>query len=1060
MHGVPVEPSRGSDPPWPKEFAATLPADPHELERVARASVDAQVGAIQVSQAYERLRNSSLWSMVIAVLFVGLFGLFFPPTQVIAWLAIVLTVQALRLWTHRLFPVQAGTQLAAPAWRRMFVIGAAAAGLAWSAGPMLLVAGPDRIETMLPVVAVVCVSAVAVAQLAVLWPSLMAFLVAALLPTAASLAWQGGPVDRVAALAVLAGLGMLLLSGRSSSRAHEALIRAELDVGRSLARTRRLAGDLARAAAAHEVEGRRLSAIVDGTAAGMVEWDVQTGQLRLNDQWARMLGRSRQELEPLDVERFLALVHPDDRAALVEASRSHAGGRLDGVDLELRLAHRSGHWVWTQLTGHIVGRDDEGRPRLVSGVYLDITERKAAERRWRTRAEMSADWFWETDERFRVTLMSDGVRHRLPIPHEDLLGRTLAEVPALRPLEAGWGELAARLVAHAPFSAFACEISAPDGQSQIVEIDGRPRFDDRGVFLGYEGVGRDVTARRRTTESLRESLALVDTLFETTPIPVVLKDVHGRYQRMNRAYHVLLEGQGAQVTSHVSEVVDQAAAALHQAVDAELFASPGTRRYEIRQRLNSGRTIDALVHKATLVDAEGKIRGLVGTLIDITEQRAAADALQSAKDAAERANRAKSAFLATMSHELRTPLTAVIGAAQLLRTAGDDRARRADLIQAIETSGVTLLGLVENVMDLSRIEAGALELERAPFDLADCVDAALATVRVQAEAKGIDLVASVDVGPSGARLGDSARLRQVLVNLLSNAVKFTLRGQVAIDVAAVGDQPERVHVAVRDTGIGIDPAAQPAIFEPFRQADEGTTRRFGGSGLGLAIVRQLVRAMGGEVTLTSEPSRGSCFEFELVLPRVMPAQEAREAESRPREPGAAANGEAHGHAGDAAEAGSPGPDGPFRVLLVEDDPTNRVIIAALLEPTGCMTETCESGARAMQALSAREFDLVLMDCQMPEIDGLEVSRRVRSGAAGPAARGVPIVALTANAFAEDRAACLGAGMDDFLTKPIRAQVLREVVRRWGTLGRQRRVRSKPLDATPQTLPAEGEAGPA
>ncbi|MCU0775454.1 MAG: response regulator, partial [Ideonella sp.] len=294
----------------------------------------------------------------------------------------------------------------------------------------------------------------------------------------------------------------------------------------------------------------------------------------------------------------------------------------------------------------------------------------------------------------------------------------------------------------------------------------------------------------------------------------------------------------------------------------------------------------------------------------------------------------------------------------------------------------------------------------------------------------------------------------------SNAVKFTLRGHVAITVAGVPDQPERVHVAVRDTGIGIDPVSQQAIFEPFRQADEGTTRRFGGSGLGLAIVRQLVRAMGGEVILSSEPSRGSCFEFDIALPRVEPALASQEAEPQPRESVAAATGGGLGHGVSGADAVPAGPDGPFRVLLVEDDPTNRVIIAALLEPTGCITETCENGARAMQALAAREFDLVLMDCQMPELDGLEVSRRVRNGAAGAAARGVPIVALTANAFAEDRAACLGAGMDDFLTKPIRAQVLREVVRRWGTLGRQRRGCSTSQDTMPQTLPVGGAAGPA
>jgi signal transduction histidine kinase/ActR/RegA family two-component response regulator len=528
--------------------------------------------------------------------------------------------------------------------------------------------------------------------------------------------------------------------------------------------------------------------------------------------------------------------------------------------------------------------------------------------------------------------------------------------------------------------------------------------------------------------------------------------------------------------------------------------------------------------------------------------------LKKEKESAEAASRAKTRFLANMSHELRTPLNAVIGAAQLLDQSDANDGQR-HLVEAIRTSGVNLLGLIDNVLDLSRIEAGAFELAMEDFNLLDCVQGALATASVASRAKGIAMAGVLDPTLPAWRRGDVMRLRQVLLNLLGNAVKFTPRGEVVLRVMP-GLTPHALHITVSDTGIGIGKASLKQVFEPFRQADDAANRRFVGSGLGLAISRQLVEAMGGRIEVSSELGKGSRFDIWLQLPpatRLVPepaplnhaiayfephepsaqalaaqlarlgcrshrchtpldlrewlstqsenvekpwllaavdheqtwpfleasmnwvdpervigmtaaeSQSAEAARERFRVPrnvikpvlraalvsrlgavarsGALPNGD--GAAIDADDANERVPprarDGKIvipsgsnkrHVLVVEDDAMNQMIVCSMLQNAGYLTSTADDGAQALDLLSRETFDLVLMDWQMPDMDGLEVTRRLRDGTVGEFGTLVPIIALTANAFAEDRAACLAAGMNDFLTKPVLAEALISAVARW------------------------------
>ena len=414
---------------------------------------------------------------------------------------------------------------------------------------------------------------------------------------------------------------------------------------------------------------------------------------------------------------------------------------------------------------------------------------------------------------------------------------------------------------------------------------------------------------------------------------------------------------------------------------------------------------------ATGRSANATVRSQIEAELGLAASLKDADA---ARERAESASRAKSRFLANMSHELRTPLNAVIGAAQLMKTDGQNAARRLQLVEAIQRSGTNLLGLIENILDLSRIEAGEMKLHARDFHLVECVDAAMATATLAAHAKGLQMSCIVDPQLPVWRRGDEARLRQVLLNLLGNAVKFTARGDVRVHVrrAAGGDG---VSIDVVDSGIGIDAAALPHVFEPFRQADEGADRRYGGSGLGLAIVQQVARAMDGRVSVQSEVGRGTRFTLELPLP--IASRSPAAPPSRPPQEIRVASPEA-------------GAQAAARVLVVEDDALNQTIVCRLLQHAGYQAAAAGNGASALAALRDQDFDLVLMDWQMPDMDGLEVTRRVRAGEAGSHAQRLPIVALTANAFAEDREACLAAGMNDFLTKPVDAASLARTIERW------------------------------
>jgi PAS domain S-box-containing protein len=441
---------------------------------------------------------------------------------------------------------------------------------------------------------------------------------------------------------------------------------------------------------------------------------------------------------------------------------------------------------------------------------------------------------------------------------------------------------------------------------------------------------------------------------------------------------------------------------------APLLAAGKPVEVERQVRARDGRLFWARILAQVVDPTHPSHGGTIWIAEDVTERRRVEQALAAARDAAEAANRAKSAFLANTSHEIRTPLNGLLGLARLAMREDLDAARRAQYLRQIQDSAQSLTGIISDILDLSKIEAGKLTLEALPFDLRALLEGLERGYRELAGARGLALALQVDDDVPRVVLGDPLRTRQILGNYLANAIKFTARGGVGLAVRRDGG--DRLRFEVSDSGCGIDPGTLDRLFRPFTQADESTTRRYGGTGLGLSICRELATLMGGEVGVESELGAGSRFRVTLPLPATDAAVAADEADD--------------GAAPDAALDGA-------RVLMVEDNAVNMMIAVALLEQWGVQVTQAGDGRAALDAVAAADaagtpFHAVLMVVQMPVMRGHEAARRLRER---HDAKRLPIIAVTAAALVSERREALAAGMNDFLTKPIDAERLRRTLAR-------------------------------
>jgi len=774
-----------------------------------------------------------------------------------------------------------------------------------------------------------------------------------------------------------------------------------------------LVDNVREAHAAHATSDQRLTIAMEASDLALWEWDLTTGNILVDKTYFGFLGIEREnQVMPLtDLE---ALVSPDDLQVFRNAIADAVRGAAPLFQVQHRMRHADGRWVWIETSGSVSSRDASGRVTRMTGTNSNITERKQLER------------------------------------------------------------------------------------------------------------------------ALSNTLRVMHALLETLPLPVILRDAECRVTLVNASWEKMLgiarqDIMGKRIETYPNWIVSKN----QRESDEQVLATKCAVRYETVVHGMDGTDYNVIVAKTPLMAEDGTITGIASVVTDISDHKRTAEVLEKARVSAEAAVQAKSRFLANMSHELRTPLNGVVGMASLLEnTALDAKQRR--FVRTLKSSAEALITLINDVLDLSKAEAGKLELARGPFELRRELEQVVGLFGARAYDKGVEIAAHIARGVPATIHGDPIRLRQVLGNLVNNAVKFTESGAVLLAVSVVpGDAAEAMlEFSVTDTGVGVAPEEQKRIFEAFEQADGSVTRKFGGTGLGLAISRQLVELMRGTMGLTSEAGRGSRFSFRIPvgvprvdLPAVAPAIDlgaiviglhpvirsavcdtisiesshvisvdssigAIEAlqDFGPRvaririviDSNAAAKMEQAVSSLRAAAAprhvdviaimppdadvtppagvnrslvkplctpdliavpapldiaqstvvrALPQSGSRGRALVVEDNAVNQEMARAMLDMLGFHVSTASNGHEGVLAAAADpHLNLILMDCQMPVMDGLAAARAIR--AAEAAGSHVPIVALTGNAMPGDRQACLGARMDDLLAKPFSLAALKAMIDPW------------------------------
>jgi PAS domain S-box-containing protein len=719
---------------------------------------------------------------------------------------------------------------------------------------------------------------------------------------------------------------------------------------------------------------------------------------------------------------------PEDAEAIrLETVKALAAG-AHTLSSRMRRRAADGRVLYFQIYQRFF-RDENGRPVRALGATRDVTdevyaaellrmqkdELLAAQKRLERASSSVQEGHWELDLVTGRHWASSNYSALLGYAPQERAFDTLEAVRALvHPEDTERSVRSARghLFGNEPHDV-ELRLRCKDGAYRWFRVRGKAERDADGIALRVSGSIHEIDRQKAAEDALREAKARFERAIEGTQDGLWEADKRLNKTWMSPRMHQLLGYEVGELgdshdvmrnLAHPDDLPGADAAVAAQAVHGK------TIEFEIRMRCKSGEYRWFKLRGSPSPEQGVGFARVSGSMQDVTEARLAKDALVRASEEAKSANQAKSAFLANMSHEIRTPMNGIIGMTTLLldtALAADQR----EYAETIHSSSQSLLTIINDILDFSKIEAGKLDIESIETDLRGVAEDVVSTLEFQAQAKGLKLALDVHAEVPQVSIGDPQRIRQCLINLMGNAIKFTRTGQVDVSINPAGVQDGRtlVRFEVRDTGIGIAPESVKWLFQPFVQADSSTTRHFGGTGLGLSIVRGLVEMMGGQVGADSEPGRGSTFWF------VLPMLDVSATASRSDRPASEAHWAARRFRG--------------KVLLVEDNAVNQKVAQRFLERLGCEVELAENGEQAIRAWERGSFDVVLMDIQMPVMDGYTATRVIREKER--ADRRTPIVALTANAMTGQLERCLATGMDGLLTKPIAIERLRELLDRMG-----------------------------
>jgi PAS domain S-box-containing protein len=779
----------------------------------------------------------------------------------------------------------------------------------------------------------------------------------------------------------------------------------------------------------------RLSLVLDATGEGVWDFDVASGLVRHNRRWCQMLGLDDSFLaHPMEV--FAARLHPEDLPlVMARIERVLGGGEGDDYFSVHRMVRIDGSVLWVEDRGRVVSRSVDGAALRVVGSVTDITERHRIEETLRRERDLFSEGpvlilVWSDEPGWPIRYVSANSAEILGYAPDQLLTDGFLFESAIHPDDRDRIKSEASQNLSNKIDAFEQRYRLRTGHRGYRHFHDVTRIerDARGQIVAIRGYVIDETEQILAQQQVAIQQTRLAAILDGTNVGTWEWNIQSGETVFNERWagmigYTLEELSPTTIETWVEHCHPDDLAQSNERLQAHFRGETEHYEYEARIRHRQGHWVWVLDRgKVSAWDDQGNPLHMSGTHQEITAQKRYEHELRAlnqhleqqtnlaadmAKQAQE-ANLAKSRFLANMSHEIRTPMNGVIGMLGLLEDSELEEAQ-ARRVEVARESAENLLELLDDLLDLSKIEAGALDLERVPTDLSSLIAAASEFAAAAAEGKGLDFESKIDGGVPRYVSCDPIRLRQVLLNLLGNAVKFTSRGHVRLRCSVALDKGDAVDIEFRisDTGIGIPEERIAQLFVPFSQVDASTTRQYGGTGLGLAICQQLVDKMQGSIRVESEFGAGSTFIVRMPFLRC----------------GAPAV--------DRGPKGIPaGFDPSSRLLLVEDNIINQQVALAMLESLGLDADVVEDGDAALRALGAKDYDLVLMDCQMPILDGYEATRRIRSGEAATRRGDIPIIAMTAHAMAGDRELCLAVGMNDYLAKPIDRSLLSTLLGRW------------------------------